>query len=110
MGTNYYLVPNRPSVNSGLHIGKSSIGWKFLFYKPYHWESPVPLTTFEQWRDYIKETTETGKNVIMDEYDEIIRFEDLMELIKRKQLEKREDEFRYCENVNGYRFTQNQFT
>lgn len=50
MGTNYYLVKNRPSIDSGLHIGKSSAGWRFLFHKPSIWEVDKPLNTFEQWR------------------------------------------------------------
>ena len=31
MGTNYYVIPNRPSVEEPIHIGKSSMGWMFLF-------------------------------------------------------------------------------
>ena len=45
MGTNYYLVNNRPSIDSGLHIGKSSVGWRFLFHKPSLWDVDKPLNT-----------------------------------------------------------------
>jgi len=55
-----------------LHIGKSSICWRFLFHKPSIWDVYKPLNTFEQWRDYLKETTEAGTHVIMNEYDEIV--------------------------------------
>lgn len=110
MGTNYYLVKNRPSVDSGLHIGKSSAGWRFLFHKPPIWETDKPLNTFEQWRDYLKETTKAGTHVIMNEYDEIVSYDWLMELIKNKQKEDSHDMFEYCENVNGYRFAEGEFS
>ena len=110
MGTNYYLVKNRPSIDGGLHIGKSSIGWRFLFYKPNLWEVDKPLNTYKQWRDYLKETTEAGTHVIMNEYDEVVSFDDLMELIKNKQKENNPNMFEYCENVNGYRFSNSEFS
>lgn len=31
MGTNYYAVRNKPTVESPHHIGKSSAGWLFNF-------------------------------------------------------------------------------
>lgn len=110
MGTNYYLVKNRPSVDSGLHIGKSSAGCRFLFHKPPIWETDKPLNTFEQWRDYLKETTDAGTHVIMNEYDETVSYEWLMELIESKQTEDSHDMFEYCENVNGYRFSDREFS
>lgn len=111
MGTNYYLVKNRPSIDNGLHIGKSSAGWRFLFHKPSIWDTDKPLNTFEQWRDYLKETTVDKKtHVIMNEYDEIVPYEKLMELIKNKQKENKSDMFQYCENVNGYRFSDGEFS
>lgn len=110
MGTNYYLVKNRPSIDSGLHIGKSSIGWRFLFHKPPIWETDKPLNTFEQWRDYLKETTDAGTHVIMNEYDDIVSYDWLMELIESKQKEDGPDMFQYCENVNGYRFSDSEFS
>lgn len=110
MGTNYYLVKNRPSIDSGLHIGKSSIGWRFLFYRPSLWECDRPLNTFEHWRDYLKETTEAGTHVIMNEYDEIVSYDWLMELIKNKQKEKSSDMFDGCDSVNGYRFSSGEFS
>lgn len=111
MGTNYYLVKNRPSIDSRLHIGKSSIGWRFLFHKPPIGETDKPLNTFEQWRDYLKETTVDKKtHVIMNEYDEAVSYDWLMELIENKQKEDRPDMFEYCENVNGYRFSDSEFS
>lgn len=111
MGTNYYLVKNRPSIGSGLHIGKSSIGWRFLFHKPSIWDTDKPLNTFEQWRDYLKETTVDKKtHVIMNEYDEIVSYEEFIKLVKEKQKCKSKDMFQYCENVNGYRFSSGEFS
>ena len=110
MSTNYYLVKNRPSINSRLHIGKSSCGWRFLFHKPSLWECGRPLNTFEQWRDFLKETTEAGTHVIINEYDEIVSYDWLMELIENKQKENRHDMFEYCDNVNGYRFRDGDFS
>lgn len=110
MGTNYYLVKNKPSVYAGDHIGKSSWGWKFLFYKPDYWEHQRELNTFEQWRDYLKEATDSGKYIIMDEYDKPITFDDFIELVESRQKEEHEDMFKYCENINGYRFTSGEFS
>lgn len=109
MGTNYYLVKNKPSIDNCLHIGKSSIGWRFLFHKPAIWEVDKPLNTFEQWKDYLKETTESGSHVIMNEYDEIVSLNDFLEMVANKQKEDKPDMFEYCENVNGYRFSDREF-
>lgn len=110
MGTNYYLVKNKPSIDSGLHIGKSSLGWRFLFHRHSGWDVDVPLNTFEQWRDYLKETTESGTHVIMNEYDEIVSFDEFIEMVKEKQKENHSDMFSYCENINGYRFASGEFS
>lgn len=110
MGTNYYLVKNRPSIDSGLHIGKSSIGWRFLFQKPSLWDVDKPLNTFEQWRDYLKECTECGSHVIMNEYDNIVSYDEFIKMVEEKQKENKPDMFQYCENVNGYRFSSSEFS
>ena len=110
MGTNYYLVKNRPSTDSGLHIGKSSFGWRFLFHKPPICETGKPLNTFEQWRDYLKETTESGNYVILNEYDEVVSLDDFLKMVANKQNENKPDMFEYCENVNGYRFASGEFS
>lgn len=117
MGTNYYVVPNRPSVNEPIHIGKSSIGWLFNFQaqrEPWH-DPPIEWNTFEQVRDWLyKYTVESNEFVIMDEYDKIIPFNDLMELIEDKQNDPHcrdnPDNFdRYTRNINGYRFSDGWF-
>lgn len=110
MGTNYYLVENRPSFRKPLHIGKSSIGWRFLFNKLLLWDSKIRLDTYEAWKDYLKEQTENGSHVIMNEYGEVVKYEWLMRLIESNQKENSPDMFKYCENVNGYRFTDREFS
>ena len=110
MGTNYYLVKNRPSIASGLHIGKSSVGWRFIFRKYSLFETDVPLKTFENWRDYLIETTTKGTHVIMNEYDEIVSLDSFLELVESKQKINKPGMFEYCENVNGYRFASGEFS
>lgn len=110
MGTNYYLVKNRPSINGGLHIGKASYGWRFLFHKPSIWDVDKPLNTYEQWRDYLTETTESGTHVIMNEYDEIVSLKKFINIVERDQSNNSHDMFEYCENVNGYRFASGEFS
>lgn len=46
----------------------------------------------------------------MNEYDEVVSYDWLMELIKNKQKEDKPDMFQYCENVNGYRFSDSEFS
>ena len=103
MGTNYYLVKKKPTLDRTLHIGKASAGWRFLFYKPAIYEVDRPLNTFEQWRDYLKESTESHEYVILDEYER-------EDIIATKQRENRPDMFDHWENVNGYRFASCDFS
>lgn len=112
MGTNYYAVRNRPTVDDPIHIGKSSIGWKFDFQShndTWH-EPPIVWNTYDQVYEWLYTyTVQSDSYVIMDEYDELISFDDLIELIEAKQSEENPDNFRYSRNVNGYRFTDDEF-
>ena len=114
MGTNYYVVPNRPSINEPIHIGKSSMGWKFLFQdvdEPYR-EVPVVWHCYEEVEDWLyRHTVESEQYVIIDEYDEIVSFDDFIKLVERKQEQFKDnpDNFRYGRNVNGYRFADGEF-
>lgn len=114
MGTNYYVVPNRPSITEPIHIGKSSMGWMFLFQdisEPYR-EVPVVWHCYEDVEDWLyRHTVESEQYVIIDEYDEIISFDDFIELVahKQEQFKDNPDNFTYCRNVNGYRFTEGEF-
>lgn len=109
MGTNYYAVKNRPSLAEPIHIGKSSAGWMFLFEEQEDtWnDPPVVWHTYEEVKDWLIAYTVRKKDyVIINEYDEIVPFADFEELVERKQLECRHnpDNFKYCKNINGYRF------
>lgn len=115
MGTNYYAVRNRASVEMPIHIGKSSLGWKFHFQEQddgCH-NPPVEWHTYDQVIEWLKKyTVESNEYVIMDEYDEIVSLEEFMELIERKQEECKDnpDNFSYnVKNVNGYRFSEGEF-
>lgn len=112
MGTNYYAVRNRPTVEDPIHIGKSSAGWKFSFQshnEKYH-EPPIVWNTYDQVYEWLyKQTVESDNYVILNEYDEIVSFDDLIKLIEEKQEEDNPDDFTYARNVNGYRFSDHEF-
>ena len=108
MGTNYYAVKKEPTVLSPIHIGKSSMGWKFCFHKVCSFENYIneePLNTFPQWKKFLEEQTANGNIVIMNEYDEIVELNYLLELIESKQSEDNPDNFTWSDNIDGYRFT-----
>lgn len=104
MGTNYYAVKNKPTVRPPLHIGKSSWGWRFNFH------ACDEFHTFPQFRKWLDDHVKTGEYVLMDEYDEVVTVEDLLSLIESKQSNKNPDNFRYSRNVDGYRFSEGEFS
>lgn len=115
MGTNYYAVRNRASVEMPIHIGKSSLGWKFHFQEQdidSH-NPPVEWHTYDQVIEWLKKyTVESKEYVIMDEYGRELSLKELVELIELKQEEGKNepDNFRYgTKNVNGYRFSKGDF-
>lgn len=111
MGTNYYLVKSKPSVATPLHIGKSSIGWRFLFYRPNTWDTEgEAVNTYQAWKSYILRHVNAGTHVVIDEYDEVVPPEKLFELIDFKQDLEGKDMFDGCDNVDGYRFTNDEFS
>ena len=117
MGTNYYAVRNRPSVESPIHIGKSSVGWLFNFQAQNDtWrEPPVVWNTINQVRAWVNEyVVERKEYVIMNEYDEIVPPDELFEMIENKQNDPfckgNTHNFEYARNVDGYRFTDEEFS
>lgn len=113
MGTNYYAVMKKPTITDPIHIGKSSLGWKFLFHSVSSFENYIndeSLDTYGKWVNFLKEYTENDTIVIMNEYDEEVSLTDFIELVQRKQLETNDDNFGYCDNVEGYRFTSGEFS
>lgn len=117
MGTNYYAVRNRPTTRDPIHIGKSSIGWMFNFQSQNEtWEEPpVVWNTFNQVKDWLKKyTVDSNEFVIIDEYDEIIQYEDFIQLVEDKQNDEQcrsnPENFYYgVRNVDGYRFSDSEF-
>lgn len=116
MGTNYYAVRNRPTVQEPIHIGKSSIGWLFNFQRHNDtWnDPPVVWNTWTQIKAWLKENTvDKTDYVIIDEYDEIISLDEFIELVEEKQKDKfckaNKDNFSYSDNVDGYRFSDEDF-
>ena len=114
MGTNYYVVPNRPSIAEPIHIGKSSMGWMFLFHdvnEPYR-DVPIVWHSYEEVKNWLqKYTVDTDEYVILDEYDRVVSLDELINRIQEKQIscKNNPDNFTYCKNVNGYRFTEGDF-
>lgn len=112
MGINYYAVRNRPTTDGPIHIGKSSFGWKFCFQTQNDtWnEPPVVWNTYNQVYTWLyKYTVESDIYVIINEYDEVISFDDFIAMIEEKQNEDNPDDFTYSKNVDGYRFTDSEF-
>lgn len=116
MGTNYYAVKNCPSLAGPIHIGKSSAGWLFSFQSQNDkWrDPPVVWNTYKQVIDWLhKNTVEKTDYVILNEYDEIIPFDDFVELVQSKQndllCKGNPDNFSYSRNVDGYRFSDEEF-
>ena len=110
MGTNYYAVRKEPCVyDRSIHLGKSSAGWLFLF------EEHEEIHTFPQFVKWLEDNVDTGEWVLFDEYNKQITKEELLDLIEYKQNDPRckrnPDNFNYnVKNIDGYRFTQGEFS
>ena len=118
MGTNYYAVKNRPSVSRPIHIGKASMGWLFHFeIQNNTWnDPPVVWNTFKQVKEWLQEHVVEKKDyVIMNEYDEIVPYDELMDCIEWRQNDEHcrsnPHNFSYdVRNVDGYRFSEGEFS
>ena len=117
MGTNYYVVPNRPSTREPIHIGKSSYGWLFCFQSQNEtwYDPPIVWNTYDQVKDWLyKYTVEKQDFVIMNEYDEIVPYETFIKIVDDKQKDPHNidnpNNFSYSKNVNGYRFNDGYFS
>lgn len=106
MGTNYYCMERKISMhNRILHIGKSSLGWKFLF-QGYEnaegiFDDEIYISSVEDWKDYLN----NPKVIILDEYDSEISYKDFFKMVEEKQKENNPEDFRYNANIGGYRFS-----
>lgn len=102
MGTNYYLK-SKPCETCGhcqneIHIGKSCVGWQFLFKSHY-----PSLGSYSEWIDEIN----NEKKQIYNEYNEKIEKDDFFKMIENKKTG-REGGEDYCDL--GYRFTNKDFS
>lgn len=111
MGCNYYAVKREPTIADALHIGKSSAGYKFLFHEVHKgrcdYDSSLSIHSYEDWRDYLKNNKDI---VILDEYDREVSYEELFDLIKKKQKEKNRDTSAYARYIEGYWFSDHHFS
>ncbi len=98
MGTNFYLetdfCPCCGKPKSKIHLGKASMGWKFLFRKS---------DLIQNYNDFCK-VIERG--VIVDEYERQVSELEMLELIQWKQKEKAHDK---AYDVKGYDFCEIDF-
>ena len=104
MGTNYYAIKKKPrivKIYDEIHLGKSSVGWKFVFQEQEQYHN------FEEFKDFILNNNEW---IIKDEYGKEISPNDLLKLIEEKQKENNPDDFTWDKNVDGYRFTDKDFS
>ena len=104
MGTNYYAIKKKPrivKIYDEIHLGKSSIGWKFVFQEQEQYHN------FEEFKDFILNNNEW---IIKDEYGEEVSPKELLKLIEEKQKENNPDDFTWDKNVDGYRFTDKDFS
>src|SRR5574344_433478 len=113
MSTNYYAVRNRPTTDNPIHIGKRACGWLFHFQAQNH--PPLVWNTYEQVKGWLKKyTVDSTEYVIIDEYDEIISYDDFIKLVDETQTDdfniNNPDNFRNCRDVNGYRFDDYEFS
>lgn len=76
MGTNYYLhLVSDEGFCTILHIGKSSVGWKFLF----RGHADLDLNSVEDWR------TRTRQGNIFNEYDDKTAYDTFWSLVRAKK-------------------------
>lgn len=109
MGTNYYLK-SQPCESCGqcqnpLHIGKSSVGWRFLFRS---YTFPLHINCFDDWLLELK----NNKKLIYNEYNEKIDLYQLLELIESKRNGKSNANRNrsFFQDEKGYDFCSNEFS
>ena len=66
--------------------------------------------TFNQVKEWLyKYTVEDPIYAIVNEYDDVVSYDELIDLVERKQSVENEDDFTYSRNVDGYRFADEEF-
>lgn len=100
-----------------IHIGKSSAGWLFNFQ---HQDTEVDGVkvkwhSYEDVMSFLKEWVSQKKEfVIIDEYNRKVSYTEFKDLVDTKQKDLRNltnpDNYHYCDNVKGYRFSSGDFS
>jgi hypothetical protein len=107
MGTNYYGRLKKPIKRivkdyKEFHIGKSSLGWKFCF------------QTSEYFKDFkeFKEWLDDDNYEIYNEYDEKVDKKEFLQMIlnKQKDTESQTHYDEYTKNIDGFDFSDNDFS
>lgn len=75
MGTNYYAEMSIHGVPINLHIGKSSVGWKFLF---------AEYSNLRSWADWLEFLTLDDVKIV-DEYGQSVEVDDLARVVRHAQ-------------------------
>lgn len=111
MGTNYYTDGTLPCKHCGrsgpaLHIGKSSVGWRFLFASyPEH-----DIKSAKDWREFL----DRAGVLIFDEYGDEVAPDTFWQLVEEKQsCPTHDDQFRghggrsrfESDDAEGYRIS-----
>lgn len=107
MGTNYYGRLKKPIRRvikdyNEFHIGKSSIGWKFIFQANEHFKN---FDEFKKW-------LENENYEIYDEYDRKQDKKDFLNFILEKQSDENNqaDYDSYTKIIDGFNFSDNDFS
>lgn len=111
MGMNYYANTTRPCPNCDrdhdcqTHIGKSSMGWKFLFSTAFHdgLEEELTLAGLKEW---------LSDKIIRDESGEEITHKAFWEKVESKQDSPNDHllDIQYCVVRDGYAFMRGEFS
>lgn len=105
MSTNYYAVEKSYKLNREiLHIGKSSLGWKFCF-RGHIQARHGDILNLEDWKNYIKD----NDMLIFDEYSRLMSFDKFFCMIEELQKQDNIDDFKHDANIGGYRFCFTEF-
>jgi hypothetical protein len=87
MGTNYYAEPGTANEKTTrfldedgrLHIGKSSMGWKFGFRA----HPELDLTSWTRWKNFLTDVELTGGRIV-NEYGDEVTLIDLKEIVQNR--------------------------
>ena len=108
MGTNYdlkYKICDECGRFDTLHLGKSSGGWKFALqandFKYYK--------NWEEMKSWLEAKCDT-RGRIYDEYNEEIKLKDFIDLVEKKQKIKQPDVDNGTQDIDGYRFSNYEFS